>query len=482
MPEVIRNLTNRYGMARSAAIVLVSVLTFAAIWGVSRWATAPEWLPLFPGLALESVGEVTSRLDEQGVRYRLAKGGAEILVPDDQLARARVLLAREGLPSAGRPGFELFDRPSWGMTDFTQRINYRRALEGELERTISGMRGIESAQVHLAINESSAFRRQQGAQAASVVLKLRSGMRPDAGLVDGIASLVSSAVDGLSSENVTVLDNAGHLLSAAVEPGMPDGLSARQLKLRREVEAYLEAKAEELVAQVVGAGNSRVRVAADVNFDRVDRTTQRVDPDQQITTREERTDIVPGPGQVGAGSTAMSAAYEASRTVETFSSAAGSIRRLTVAVLVNERQGESARVLSPDELQRVEALVANAVGLDVGRGDAISVLGIPFETMPVVEPPPAEPWIIMNVQPIARHLLGVLALIIAAFVALRAIRTLRPAPMPGYGAGMLPAAQTISVDAALHAAERRKAPAVPPPTVENAELAARVMKAWMRET
>src|SRR5690606_27364013 len=155
---------------------------------------------------IESVAEVTAKLDEQSIAYELTKGGSEILIAETDLARARVLLAREGLPSKGRPGFELFDQPSWGMTDFTQRINYRRALEGELERTITQMRGVEAAQVHLAISQSTAFRRAENPEAASVVLKLRSGARPAADLVEGIASLIASSVDGLDSDKVTVLD------------------------------------------------------------------------------------------------------------------------------------------------------------------------------------------------------------------------------------------------------------------------------------
>src|SRR5690606_23846661 len=143
MPTL-EQLIDRIGGLRRAVIALTGVVLVALILGVSHWATRPAWVPVFNGLALETVGEVTQQLDEAGIPYRLEQGGSTLLVSSDDLARARVTLAQQGLPEAGRPGLELFDQPSWGMTDFAQRINYRRALEGALERTIGKMRGIES--------------------------------------------------------------------------------------------------------------------------------------------------------------------------------------------------------------------------------------------------------------------------------------------------------------------------------------------------
>ena len=239
MPEAILNVVERLGGERRLLLLLVGLASVAALWGFARWATAPAWVPLFPGMPLESVAEVTPKLDEAAITYRLENGGGQIQVQEDELARARVLLARDGFPSKGRPGFELFDQPSWGMTDFTQRINYRRALEGELERTISQMRGIASAQVHLALQESTPFKADQRPEQASVVVKLHSGEAPAADVVEGIASLVASSVDGLNAEGVTVLDDAGHLLSQALDPSAPAGMTRRELALQREVEGYL---------------------------------------------------------------------------------------------------------------------------------------------------------------------------------------------------------------------------------------------------
>ncbi|HEY0776457.1 MAG TPA: hypothetical protein VGD56_00700, partial [Gemmatirosa sp.] len=146
---------DRLGGPRRALILLVGLLTAGLVFGVSRWATAPTFVPVFANVPVEQSGKMTDKLGEAGIEYHLEKGGTEIQVKTEDLARARVTLARDGgLPNAGRPGLELFDQPSWGMTDFTQRINYRRALEGELERTIGKMRGIEQAQVHVAMPET----------------------------------------------------------------------------------------------------------------------------------------------------------------------------------------------------------------------------------------------------------------------------------------------------------------------------------------
>lgn len=491
MPEAIRNWLEGAGRSRALLVGGAGLLAILAILAIARSAAAPEWVPMLPGLALEEVGKVTAHLDEAGVGYRLERGGTEILVRDDELARARVSLAREGLPARGRPGFELFDRPAWGMTDFTQRINYRRALEGELERTIGQMRGVEAAQVHIAMNESSGFRRASQPDAASVVLTLSAGARPGRELVDGVTSLIASSVDGLASERVTVLDDTGRLLSAAIEPGSTDGLSRRQLQVRRDTEEYLERKAEELIAEATGVGNTRVRVAADLSFDRVDRTTESIDPDQQITTREERSEIVPGEGQQGAGSTAMSAAYEAGRTVETFSGAAGTIRRLTVAVLLNETpasEGEP-RAWTAAELASIETLVANAVGIDRVRGDRISVVATPFvqpnQVAPAGEPVPTP---LMRVREFRREIVIGVALLLAFILGMQVLRvmraTLAPAPVEGAVAALPSGGE--------HALEQPSDEAEPAPasqyagmlarSVESPELAARVLRVWLKES
>ena len=428
----VQRVIERLGGVRRAQLVGLGFGMVLIIFGLSRWAAAPTWVPLYAGLPLETTNSVTESLSEAGIRYRLEMGGSEVRVPSTDLARARVVLAGSGLPSGGRPGLELFDQPSWGMTDFTQRVNYRRALEGELERTISKMRGVEAAKVHLAMHESSSIRRLTAPTEASVVLQLRAGQSPAAEVVQGIAHLVASSVDGLSSQNVTIVDGSGRLLSQPDEPGSAAALNSRQLAIQREMEGYLEAKAEEIVTGVVGAGNARIQVSASVNFDRLERTVQSVDPEQQAIASEQRSEIIPGP-EGGAGSTNQSATYETTRSVEVFSGATGTVRRLSVAVLVNDREvldGEATRyeTRSDAELARIESLVRSAVGIDESRGDAISVVSVPFDRIAPLEEAGGGLEILAMAEQFQRPLIAIVGLLLSFVVALKLIKLIGATP------------------------------------------------------
>ena len=498
MPDTFSSAFDRLRGGRRVAAVLVGVGALAAMWGFGRWATQPAWVPLFRELPLESVAGVTARLDEGDIDYRLERAGTALSVREQDLARARVALAAEGFPAAGRPGFELFDQPSWGMTDFTQRVNYRRALEGELERTIGRMRDVEAAQVHLALQESSFLRASERPAEASVVLTLRSGARAGEGMVEGIQFLVAGSVEGMSTERVTVLDDGGRVLSSTSDPASAEGLSSMQLTLRREVEGYLELKAQDLLAAIVGAGNASVRVAADLNFDRVDRTTQAVDPESQITLSEDRSEIVPGTEEQGAGSVTSNQTFETSRTVETFSRGGAQIDRLTVAVLVNQRRGADgeAAPIGDGELARIEALVRNAVGVNEARGDLITVAAVPFDVLatpagPLVAPPagmgPVD-WI----QMLQRPVLGLVGLVLAFLVALKLLANLRGPSGPRRADALPPGATAArgAVGAGGGDDEDERAPThrprmeLPEPRrveVQRPDMTARVIKAWLKE-
>ena len=294
MANALTKILDSGNASRRIMMALVGIGALAVFWALIQWAMSPTMVPLFSELPMESVGEMTQRLDEADVEYRLEAGGSTLAVPENELARARVVLAQSGFPADGKPGWELFDEASWGMTYFTERVNYRRALEGELKRTIEQMRGVDHAQVHLAIQKSSILKQSQNANGASVVLGLRSGARPEIAMVEGIASLVAGSVEGMARENVTVLDDSGRLLSESDDALRSTGLTTRQIKIQRDFESYLEDKAYELVEPVVGRGNVTVRVAAAMDFDQVGRTVESFDLDQQVTVREDRAEIIPG--------------------------------------------------------------------------------------------------------------------------------------------------------------------------------------------
>lgn len=373
--ETLHPLIEKIGGKQRAIIFGVGIVVAAGIFGVTRWATAPEWVPAFSDIPMEATSEMTERLEQSGIPFRLERGGSEILVTSENLARARVTLAKDGLPVRGRPGLELFDQPSWGMTDFTQRINYRRALEGELERTISQMRGVQGAQVHLALHEQANFRRQDKPANASVVLKTVGNIPPTPEVVLGISHLVAGSVDGLTSDRVTVIDDSGRLLSMPGGQGSLTALTNSQLAMQRDIESYLQLKAEALLNDMVGVGNARIRVNAALNFDKIDRQSQIIDPDRQAASTEQRHEI-PGIEGEGGGSSNIAISYENTRIMESFSGSIGDIKKLSVAVLINDQGSETT---GGSDLTHIESLVKSAVGADDMRGDIVTVVLTPFE-------------------------------------------------------------------------------------------------------
>ncbi len=491
MPDMMSQLFDRVGGPRRALIIVVGLAAAGLIFAVSQWASAPTWVPAFTGVPLESVAQMVDKLDQAGVKYRLERGGADILVAATDLAKARVALAKGGMPNSGRPGLELFDQPSWGMTDFTQRINYRRALEGELERTVGKMRGIDAAQVHLVLHETDGFAAADRPTEASVVLKLKGDADPE--VVKGIAHLVASSVEGLVSEHVTIVDDSGRLLSEAEEASSPTGLTSRQLSMQREIEDYLRTKAEKIVAEMVGTNNLRVQVSAAMSFDHVERTVASVDPDKQVVAAEQKAEIVPG-AQGGAGQNNTSTTYENTHSTENFVAAPGTIKRLTVAVLVGDRAAVAGSKAAPTprtaaELQQIETLVRSAVGADSTRGDVVSVVSVPFAPIivPIADVPRTD--IVRVVQTAQRPLLGVLGLVLIIIVALISLKSLKTG-------GSVNESQLLS----LPRGELRQQPALssgpsmplvlPTNTVrdkvnssiqQQPEVATRVVRAWLKE-
>jgi flagellar M-ring protein FliF len=321
------------------------------------------------------------------------------------------------------------------MTDFTQRINYRRALEGELERTIGKMRGVEAAQVHLAMQEGSVFRAPDKPLEASVVIKLANGDTPAPDVVSGISHLVASSVDGLQSEHVTIVDDGGRMLTMDSDISSAAGLTSRQLGVQREVESYLEKKAQTIVGQIVGGKNARVQVSAAINFDQVQRTTSAVDPDKQAIATEQRAEITPG-AQGGAASSNVATSYETTKSTETFSGAIGNVKRLTVAVLINDRQLQGTRPSSAprtaEEMSRIDELVRNAVGIDSARGDKLSVVNAAFDVAPpLVADSAITPDIWTRLDHAQRPIATAIGLVALIFVAVLTVRALRPTRSPG---------------------------------------------------
>jgi flagellar M-ring protein FliF len=372
----------RLDQPRRLTLIAALLITLVLVVALVRWAVEPAFVPLFRDLPLDQTGRVTDRLGSAGIQFHLSASGSAVEVPAPDLARARVLLAKEGLPRTGHPGLELFDTPNWGMTEFTQRVTYRRALEGELATSIRTLQGIEDAQVHVTLSESSPLRRLDRPAEAVVVVTLRGGTPLSRETVEGITHLVSSSVEQLQSDHVTVLDDTGRMLTAAVDDSTSFGSVSRQLEMQRAVEFGLQAKVERLLTTVIGPDQARVQVAAQLDFARVDRTTESFNPDGQVLQNEQRieTSADTGTDPAETPSTSVTNNYQNSREVESVTGTVGTVTRLTVAVAINATPPGGARARASDELAQVERLVRDAVGLDSVRGDRLTVTALPFES------------------------------------------------------------------------------------------------------
>ena len=441
MSSLFESIFGRNVASRQIAIIGVGVLVTAGVFGVSQWAGDPQMMPLFADVPIASVGLMTDKLTELNIKYELDRNGSTIRVADADIARARVALAREGLPNAGRPGMELFDKPTWGMTDFTQKVNYGRALEGELERTIGNMRDVDHVQVHLALEDDALFKKNERPSKASVTLTMRGGDAPPQSVVRGIASLVSGSIGGLEPQHVTIIDERGHALTSN-DDGTVAGLTSRQLTVQREVETSLEKKAEELVTRIVGEGNSRVQVTANINFDKLERTTQSVDPEKQAATSEQKAEVLPGTPQQGAGYSTSATSFENSRSVENFTGAIGTIKKLTVAVLVADKVtypavDSTAKMAAkpivtprtPEEIAKIESLVRNGLGVDSLRGDLISVVNAPFDLPIVAQKRDTQPTptMIARLQTNPKPFVWIGAIVVMLILAIVMVGALKPA-------------------------------------------------------
>lgn len=436
----------RTGMLRWLAPV-AGVVVVGLIWGVSRWASAPVYVTLYRDLEFKEAAEVDDGLTRADIPHQLTAGGTEIKVPVAEVARARVALARGGHAVGGRPGMELFDKPAWGMTDFTQRVTYQRAIEGELARTISGLRGIDRAEVHLAIPAPTPFKRDEKKPSASVVLKLKSGTLLPAETVHGIAYIVSNSVEGMAPEDVALMDDSGHILSSpAGEDGL-GGATHRQLEIEQATESALAAKVMNLLEPILGTGRVKVEVNAQLSFDKIDRAVESLGPYSGESNGEVPDSLVEVPA---AGPNDYARAYERKE------GSVGKLERLTAAVLIDQAAlPAAADTASAAALPRIEAMVRDALGLDDERGDRLSVAAVPFQPVaPPAEEKEKKPGlplaeIAKTAERILRPVVGLAALVVLLLLAFRVMK------MPPAAAPMAPVAAAVEGSAALAAAVAR---------------------------
>ncbi len=362
-----------FGTLGAAFVVMVVSL--------GLWVARPEYGVLFANLDPADGSGIIDELSSQNITYRVEGGGRTILIPKERVYETRLSLAGRGLPGSGS-GYEILDTNKLGWTDFVQKFQYRRALEGEIARTIQSIAEIQAARVHLATPEPSLFINEEKPATASVMVRLRPGGRLSGANVQGIVHLVSSAVENLSPENVTVIDMRGNLLSQPKGDQLL-GATADQISIVRGLEEQLGEKVQTLLETVLGPGKSVVRIAAEMDFQKAERTVESYDADSPVVRSEERSE---GSDTEGGRSETSTTNYEISRTVERIVSPSGNVRRITASVFVDGTYRDLADGSTEyvpreaGEMQKFEGIIRNAIGFDAARGDQLTVENIAFDT------------------------------------------------------------------------------------------------------
>ncbi len=365
--------------AQKMSIGLVFFSSIIVVIAMVLWLSQPDFTVLYANLDLSDASAIKQKLDEMNIPVKIK--GNVILVPNKYVYEARLMLASEGLPQGGTVGYEIFDKTSaLSSTTYLQQINYKRALEGELAKSIETIKGIRKARVHLVLPKKELFSEEQSPASASVVLDGGSSLTKRQ--LQGIVHLLASSVEGLSPENVTVVDTYGNLLYGGMDSAT--GLSDAQLDIVHRVEKYLENKASTMLAGILGPGKALVRVNAELDFTQIEKTEEKYDPESLVPRSEESSkELIPSADGQGTKEHSITN-YEMSKTVAHIIESTGNIKRLAVAVVIDgkyeEKNGKKEYVpRSDEEKEKLKQLVAQAVGLDPKRGDTITINEIPFD-------------------------------------------------------------------------------------------------------
>ncbi len=416
MKKILANLSVR----QQISIALVAALVIIGMWALVRWHRESDFKPLFTGVSAEDAAGIVQKLKESGTDYRLPEGGGAVLVPSARVAEMRLEMAAAGLPKVGRIGFELFDKTNLGATEFSEQVNFRRAIEGELERSVMSLAEVETARVHVTFSKDSVFLESQQPAKASVLVKLRPGAHLAPANVQAIDNLVASAVEGLSPDAVTVIDQNGNLLGRPKTAGTLDGPEASEasLEFRHKIEADLISKIDSTLEPLLGADKFRAGASVECDFSGGEQSEEIFDPSHSVMASSQRSEdtsgISGGSGVPGTASTlprptsrpgssgsrvsrvTENITYQTSRTVKKTRLPAGTVRKMSVTVLVDQdvswqkAKGGFERMLvppSPEKLKIIRDLVAGITGFSAERGDLLVIETLPFESTLQLEPP-----------------------------------------------------------------------------------------------
>lgn len=417
----LRTLTSSFTGGQLAMLATSFVLVVGVVAGSALYLNAPTYTLLFSDMDPETAGQIVTRLKNLKVQYQLDEGGRAIRVPADRVDELRLELTAQGMPESGRVGFEIFDRTAFGATQFLEQVNYRRALEGEIARTIATIGEVANARVHIAMGKETLFGEPRPAK-ASVILKLRHSRSLPESTISGISNLVAASVEGLRPEAVVILDTSGRPLARPRDTN--DVMAAQHVERQQRIEQEMAARVVALLEPVVGPDRVRVNIAVKLNPESREETEERWDPNSVVRTRQTTADqqvgaaaggvagargnepaspTAPAPAGPPAGPSssrnAETTTYEVSRLTRHTIQPPGEVARMSVAVILDDdhvakTSGEGETTIertsrTPEELQKIQSLVAAAVGLEPDRGDQLTVENVAFDEPVVVEPPPA---------------------------------------------------------------------------------------------
>jgi flagellar M-ring protein FliF len=388
LSSIWQRLTVQQKVITTALVVFTFLgLVSLMVWSKSTPASTGQHA-LYSNLEIDDAAAVAEQLQKSNIKFKAENDGRTIMVDKDKIYEARMALAKAGLPKSHGVGYELFDKTNLGMTDFVQKINARRALEGELQRTIEGIEEVKSARVHIVVPEPTIFLDNQKDAKASVVVKMASGRELTKEQIRGITFLVSSSVDGLKPQSISIIDYEGKLLSNPFGGSGDDATMAtsQNMELEQNVEKYLSAKADQILGEVLGPAKAKVKVSVLMDFDKAEKTIEKYDPESRVVRSEEREDENVKNAPDGDQNKEKSLTnYEIDKTIEHVVGEVGTIKRLTISVAVDgkyetDKAGKATFIArTAQEMQSIEEVVKNALGYDLTRGDQISVVSMQFD-------------------------------------------------------------------------------------------------------
>jgi flagellar M-ring protein FliF len=469
------------GLNQRVSLIVASLVVVAGLIAVVVWSRRPDYQLLYGRMSEKDAASVIGYLQGQNIPHQVSAGGTAVQVPSDQVYKLRMDLASKGLPSGDGVGFEIFDKGQFGLSDFVQRTNYLRAIQGELARTITQLQGVKAARVMIVQPENRLLLTEQGVKPSASVFVDVGGARLETEQVNAIRNLVANAVQGLQPDAVAVVDNRGRVLSEELKQDPTLGTASSQMRYKQQVEDYLAKKVETMLAQVIGPGNAVVRVSAEIDTEATTSTQEKYDPDGQVVRSQTITEDVSSAteqrnnaGAVGisanlpekAGTTEAAArptsnteqnrknrttTYEINRTTTNITRSPGTVKNVSAAVFIAQRPVPAAAPAAagapaaeatapkrtPEELNALRQLVLNALGLKAAPGQSldglVSLQEVPFQSaaaLPAqIEAIQSENRLMGWVEAGSRWGAVIIALAVFAFFA-RMLSKQKPEPVP----------------------------------------------------